>query len=182
VQEAPDLLVDLARGLLAVDLAAQELGAEEVRALTLGVVDRADLLAHPELGDHGAREVGARRMSSEAPAEMSPQNSASATRPPKSIDDLRSQLLALHVVALALGHDHGAPSARPRGTIVTLWGGSVSGRRARDDGVAGLVVGRDAPILLLDLARLLLAPVAHLVASLLEVVIGHRRRAWRARP
>src|SRR5690606_8595245 len=53
--EAADLVVDLLGGLVAVLFV--EAGSEEARLFALDVGERAELVAHAPLGDHGAREL-----------------------------------------------------------------------------------------------------------------------------
>ena len=58
LDDAAHLLVDLARGVFRVVLAARrDLAAEEHAFLVLAVGDRAELLAHAELAHHGAGEA-----------------------------------------------------------------------------------------------------------------------------
>jgi hypothetical protein len=117
---APHFLVDLARGLLAVVAAAHQLGAEEVGALALGVVDRADGFAHAELGDHRARHLGraldvVEGAGGDVAAELLLGGAAAEGQ-----RELADQAALLHVVALLVRQD---PSHAERAPArhTTVW-------------------------------------------------------------
>ena len=87
-------------------------------------------------------------MSSLAPVVGSPKTSSSAVRPPSSMASSSTQLgPGAAGTCPRSGRASVQPSARPRATIDTLWIGSVSGEHVADQGVAGLVVGDDALLL-----------------------------------
>ena len=58
VDDRPDLLVDLLRDLVAVVALLADLSAEEDQLVALPEGQRAELVAHAELGDHAPRQVG----------------------------------------------------------------------------------------------------------------------------
>ena len=58
VDDRPDLLVDRLGDLVAVVALLADLAAEEHELVALPERERAELVAHPELGDHPASQVG----------------------------------------------------------------------------------------------------------------------------
>ncbi len=144
--------VDLHRGGLGVVDPLGEVAAEEDLLFLLAEGHRAELLAHAPLADHLAGQLGrpldvVRRRR----CVMWPSTSSSAARPPKRMREaVRAGSPRCTVCRSSIGTCCVSPSAMPRGMIVTLCTGSAPGSELRDQRVAGLVVGRVAPLLEAD--------------------------------
>ena len=143
VDDRPDLFVDGLGDLLAVVALLADLAAEEDQLVALPEGQRAELVAHAELGDHPAGEVG--RLldvvagTGRGVAEDEPLGHVAA----EQSGDLVLELgLALEVAVLGrqrhrVAEGHAAADDRDLGDRIAL------GQDALDDGVAALVVGDD---------------------------------------
>ena len=132
VEQHPHLLVDARRDLLGVVGGRREVAAEEHLALRLAEAHRAEPLAHAELGDHlpgdrrGAVDVVSRAGGGVGEDELLGGPAAEQHRQLRRASSLRRTRNRSSV-----GSDSVYPSVWPRGMIVILCTGSVSGTRGR---------------------------------------------------
>ena len=94
LDDAADLVVDLARDLVGVVRLGRELAAQERLAVVVAEHARAELLAHAEAHDHLLAVAVTFSRSFDAPVVISPKTISSAARPPSVIAIVSRQLRA----------------------------------------------------------------------------------------